>query len=532
MAVVDELVTLLGLKNDPKNAKEAGTFEKMIAGITSGAIAAGAALVGIASATAVYAAKVAESVDGQAKFADSIGIGFDKLQELEFGMSRTGGNANELRGDLKKLTESMSSPIPGEYNQTLYMMGISARTSSGQLRKADEVLLDIADRLKGMSAQKQVQFAAKLGLSEGTLRLVQQGRIGIEKFAKQARDMNLVLDEAAKEKAAKFRTSILNVRSTLEGISKSIAIGLLPVLSSSIDKFSEWIDKNSVFISNGIGQVLEGVGRGFEMVSNWIGKASQYVTELLGPFGDLATQLDYTQPIALLVAGAITAIAISLIAAYLPVLLMIAGLAALILVIDDIYAAFNGGGSVIGDWVKSFAKAYPQITAFLGFIWDILFGIGKLLAGSLIESVKLWGGVFIDVLSFIFDMIGSIVGLIENIFSGKNPFMVLYDYAVEVFALIFGLFDKVGGRLGNFFEGMFKVTQEIDAKVLPNKNNQSAGKVPAPAGTVANNASSNSTTTININGAGNPAAVANEVMRQSGQSLQQIKPGMLGPVIS
>lgn len=500
MAVVDELITLLGLKTDPGASGEAEGFNKLLGGVKKGAVAAGAALVAAAAAINAYAIKQAGAIDAAGKFADSLGITYENLQKLEYAQQRAGGSTEELRADLDKITKTMSSPIPGEFNQTFYQLGIRARNASGELRSADDVLLDIAKKFESMSKQRQVQFAEKLGISPGTLKLIQQGRGGIEELREEAVRLGLVLDENAKEKAARFQDSLLNSRSVVDALGKSIAIGLLPAMADSLDTFTDWIGANREFIGSSITQVVEGVADGFSMFGDAVSYVFGLVTSFLGPIDGLITGLDATQAIALTVAIALIAVAASVIAATWPFLAIAAAIGAVILILDDLYSAFTGGDSIIGGWVDQFSSAFPEISGAIGALLELLGKVAGFFGGILLDNIKMLGRI--------------LVGVIGGALDGFTSLLKQADKFI-------GLIKGVSGTVGGFFGGMF---------------GSAAQSAPVPASTISSTGGSstvNNNVTNNINGAGNPSAVAGEIVNRGGlgQTLQQSRPGLTGPTV-
>lgn len=533
MSVVDELVTLLGLKTDPAATGEASKFGKVIGGITKMAVAAGAALIAASLAIKTWAAGQAEAIDASGKFADSINIAYESLQSLEYAQQRSGGSTDELRGDLDKLTKTMSSPIPGEYNQVLMQLGVSARDSAGNLRGADDVLLDIAQRMEGMSKQRQVQFAEKLGISPGTIKLLQNGKKGIQDLQVEAVSLGIVLEENAKVVAAKFQDSLLNSRSVVDSLGKSIAIGLLPAMGDTLDMFTGWISANREFITGSVTQVIDGVSKGFAMFGDILSSVYDTIITFTGPLGGLVEGLDATQAIAILVTGALIAMAVAVLAATWPIIAIGAAIAAVVLIIEDIYAALNGGESIIGGWVSNFTEAYPAISGVLGQIMDLLGALAEFAGGYLSASFKAWLEIITAVFGAVVDQVKNVMGAIESIISGADPFEALGKMFAKQVDIILNLAKSLGDSIVGFIGGIFGDT-EIK---VGGASASAAMTAPVPAGVVQGAGSAttvNNNVTNNINGAGNPGAVATEVINRGGlgKTLQQSRPGLTGPTVS
>lgn len=503
--VIDELVTLLGLKLDPKALKEAGLLRAALGGIVTGAVAAGAALAAAAAAVQTYAMGQAESIAEGKRFADMLDVNYERLQALEYAAGSLGGSTQELRSDLEKLTKSMSSPIPGEYNQTLYMLGISARDATGKLKSADEVLLNIADKLGGMSKQRQLQFADRLGLSQTSLRLIQQGRAGISQLTAEAQSLGIVLDKETGEKALKFQTTLTKLRGTFEGIGKAVTAGLLPALESSVKWLSEFVARNRELIATGIQQVVAGVAKGFGMVGDALGVLWGFLQKVLGPFDGLLKNLNATQVIAVAVAVALGGVALAVAAWVAPFAVAAAGIAAFVLVLEDLYTFFKGGDSLIGEWVASFTAAYPNLSKVIGAILSTLGDLMHVVGEMLPDMLRNLGGLLAAPFKFA-------LGALDLFIKGIDKLVGIVQAAPDALRAI-----------GNFLTPGLAITAGAMAS-------------PVPGSVVANTSRGNGSGaptvgTLNINGAGDPVAVGNEVARQLnwGESLQTVAPGFTGP---
>lgn len=532
--IVDELVTLLGLEVDPKAEGQASGFGKILGGVTAAAAAAGAALVAAAGAVGAYAAVQAEAIDKSGKMADAFGINFEAFQELEFAAQKSGAEVEEFRMDLENLSKTLDD------NDALKELGINAKDATGKLRSTDEVLMDIAKKFETMGKGEQNKFTDQLGLSPSALKVLQQGSKGLSGLRQEARNLGLVLDETAKNKAAKFQSSLLNSRSVVDALGKSISVGLLPSMSGALDKFTEWVVANKDFIASAVTQVVEGVALGFDMFGDAVGYVFDTIMELIGPMDGLLENLDATQAIAITVAIALGALAVAAIAATWPFILIAAAIGAVIVILDDLYSAFTGGDSLIGGWFAEFQSAFPGITAGFLSIIDLIGETSAEIGGDLLGAIKQIAIFFADVFSAVLETVSSTIKAIEKIVSGANPFTVLPEMFKEQFDIIFGLASKYAGKLVDSFKGLFGMGEDGGLPQSPDAGAASAptamsANVPASVvkGGAGGGVNQTNTNTFNINGSGNPAAVANEVVKRGGlgQTLQQSSPGLTGPTV-
>lgn len=520
MAIVDELVTLLGLDVDPKAKGEASAFGKILGGVTAAAAAAGAALVAASGAISAYAMVQAEAIDKSGKMADAFGINFEAFQELEFAAKKSGAEVEEFRMDLENLSKTLDD------NDALKEMGISAKDATGKLRSTDAVLMDIAKKFEGMTKGEQNKFTDQLTLSPSALKLLQQGSAGLAKLRAEARSLGLVLDETAKNKAARFQSSLLNSRSVVDALGKSISVGLLPSMSDALDKFTDWIQKNKEFISSKIKQVVDGVGLGFEMIGDAVSYAWKELTKIIGPIEDANEQLDITQAVAILVAIAMGALAIATLAATWPYLLIAAAILVVVAALDDLYSYLNGGDSIIGRWVDKFTEAFPEISKSISKLFDMVGEATGMIGQDMMVALKQIGTFLSDVFDALVDSVILTLKAIEELVAGGNPFEVLPRLFKEQFDIIFDLAGKYVGKLVDTFKDVFGFGDSAPVGA-------SANVAPEVVRGGAGGSSQNNTNTFNINGAGDPAAVANEVVKRGGlgQTLQQSSPGLSGPTV-
>lgn len=505
MSVIDELVTLLGLDIAPDAEAKGTAFERMLGRIEKAALVVGGALATAAGAVEAYAMHQAEAIEKEGRFADSIGVSYQRLQELDYATTVLGGSTQELHADLLHLTKTMNSPIPGEYNQTLYMLGISARDASGHVRKADELLMAVGDKLATMGKQRQLQFADRLGISAGTLTMLRAGRVEVQRLAQEAELLNIVLSDEAKEKATVFEKAYRRMTAIVHGLGRSISVGLLPGLTTAADSVSDWVVANNKLISTGITQFIDGVGQGFKLAGDAVRWAAGKLSDLVGPLGLARDHLDATRAIAVATALALGALAIATLAAAWPYIVLAAAVGAVVLVVEDLYTWFKGGKSVVGEWVDEFAKAHPVLTKFLVLAGHVASVIGGGLWDAMITSGKAAWSVLVGVNNLILSMVKSVANLVDG-------FLKLVG--------IFGTSDNMNGGAG---QGQARNLSQVNDLPVP-----SAALAAAMAGR--GGRSGGNTFNFEINGAGDPAAVGADVASRAGLASQTVAPGTFGPM--
>ncbi|WP_194164266.1 hypothetical protein, partial [Agarivorans sp. B2Z047] len=282
-------------------------------------------------------------------------------------------------------------------------------------------------------------------------------------------------------------------------------------------------------------QVVRGIAMGFGIVSDVIGF-------LLGLLPEFTGELDATRAIALVVAGALGVLAKAAIVAALPFVKIGLVLAALILIIEDLWALFTGGESVIGNLASKFAESFPAIAkvvedtiAFIvGIFGKVKWGeLWKALIGQAKKNLGFLKDIFTSVFQFIEDLLSG-KGLAEaakNLGSNvtkafKTAFGDLIAYAEKFLGdLLKKIVDfDIGGKIKSFFgfgsdEDLSKAVDGV-AQVAQ-QTNQAAPVAGVPATTITNTnnqAADNRQLNVTVNGTGDSAAVGREVVNRTGFS--------------
>jgi hypothetical protein len=132
----------------------------------------GVALAGVTTVGGL-AALVDRSIsaaDAIAKTADKIGVGVEALQELRFAAKASGVEQQTLDMALQRFTRraAEAAQSTGEAKDALAQMGIALRDQSGNLRRSEDLLGDVADAFARIEdPAERVRLAFKLFDSEG-----------------------------------------------------------------------------------------------------------------------------------------------------------------------------------------------------------------------------------------------------------------------------------------------------------------------------------------------------------------------------
>lgn len=415
--VIDELVTILGFDMDSRAGTVLGKFNKGIDSIAQNARQASMAVVAASAAVSYFVVQLNKASGEVEKLGRVTGISTDTIQEMSFAMEQVGGNAASMKSDLVSLMLSMNSPIPGEFNEGLFLLGISTKKANGELKNVDDVLLDIADKMQGMSKQKQMQWGNKIGISKDTIMLLQEGRGEIERLRKQAAQIPVIIDPENLKNAREFNRQISLIGRVFSFLGQTVASAAGPAIKDIVAGLMEWLKINKELIQSGLKAFINGVVDGFVKFTEVVRLVIGFVSELLPGLGDLTKAITATEAVSILVFSALTALAIPLVVLISQFLLIGAVVAAAGLIINDFVVYLEGGESVIGELIqkvtelwKVFGEKFPAMADFLG----EFFGVLKTFASFLKDTFFVVLDKFVELLKLVGKGWGLIAGLAEK----------------------------------------------------------------------------------------------------------------------
>jgi hypothetical protein len=204
----------------------------------------GGALAGVATVGGL-AALVDRSIsaaDAIGKTADKIGVGVEALQELRFAAKASGVEQQTLDMALQRFTRRAAEAAQGtgEAKDALAQMGIALRDQSGNLRRSEDLLGDVADASARIEdPAERVRLAFKLFDSEGValVNLLSDGSGALEQMRERARDLGIVLDEHLVRDAERARTELDTLSQVISANLTRAALEAAPVIAD----LSSWL---------------------------------------------------------------------------------------------------------------------------------------------------------------------------------------------------------------------------------------------------------------------------------------------------
>lgn len=260
--------------------------------------------------------------------AQNTGMAVEKFQALAIAAENYGGTAEGIAGSMQGLNANLNNMRLGKggggVEDAAITYGINLYGANG-LATADELLMNVAKRFESLNQTQQIDLGQRLGLDEGTIRLLQTGVANVQKELERGAKYSLFSAEDV-ENSRKFQRTMRDIKLGLAQIFGVVARSLLPAFTWVGDKVSRFID-----LINGNASFI----KGFFL-------ALSAILTVLAVKSGLAF-LPFIGAIAL-----ITAVS-----------------AAIGLLIDDIVNFWQGNESLLGTFIEA-VKAY--FTA----LWDFL----------------------------------------------------------------------------------------------------------------------------------------------------------------
>jgi hypothetical protein len=468
--VVRELFTLLGLDVD------AQSFAK-------GQLAAEGVMkaLGLLRDAAVKAAEaLKETIFGTAEAGDRIkelaertGVNAQALQRMAYGAKQSGVEMDQLAMAMNFLAKKGVKDVQGE------MLRLADRFS--QMPK-DGRRAELAMERFGRSGAALVPFLAK-------------GRAEIERLGKEAEEAGLILDEDALGAADRFSDALDALRGSVRGVMYTIGVPLLKALQPLLESLRAWVVQNRKLIATRVTDFLQRL----LTVAQWLWEVA--LSPLVSLVGILIDRFQHLGPI-LGVVGA----AFGLFWLYTlgPALLAAAAIAAVILLIEDLWTYLEGGDSVIGDLMAGLPGVLEAAWARIKLFFDdtleaakaIWLGVRLGLVDEFNKAVIAVKQVFIDLWRWVVDTalaVGPKIG--EAILSGARTLLPFLPGG----GLISAGMDVAGALMGG---GAASPAASVAA---------GAGSGAAP---MVNAPQINAPITVNATPGMDEAAVANQTRRQ------------------
>ena len=293
--------------------KATGGFSDLANNISKVAGLIGTALSGAVAINA--AAKMGEELQN---FADLTGIAANETKDLGNILEKFGGSASDAMSDLKTLNQAFYDASKGEgaLVEATEKYGKVMSNQGGRLQNTRQAMSELADKMSKMNKQSALALGQKLGLSEATIRLLMQGKKGVDNLYKSQSSLGNITNQEI-QSGKEFSNMLKDVKFFFEKISMVLLNALMPIMRKVHSIFTQFI---KMMNRNG-----------------W------QIVKILGVVAGILVGIKVTM---IAISFAVSKISI-------PLLVIVTIITIIVLLVDDFMTFLAGGDSIIGELIKN-----------------------------------------------------------------------------------------------------------------------------------------------------------------------------------
>lgn len=437
MAIVNELITKFGFIGNLAPQETFNANLKASIGLLAGM---GAAIAGSAAGIAGWVTSVSESIDPLVQFGRETGVAVETIQTLGYAAEVNGSSVDALQASLGEMTKRVGEFVStgeGEAKDVAARLGLQFKNLNGEVKSSDVIFRELADKLHGMSQAEKFSVLDKMGIDRSMVQLLSKTGEEIEGLQNKAAALGVVTQDQANQFAA-YNDSLKTLGKGFEGIKFQVAIGFVPVLKDLVDGFTDFLIANKDLIKNGLSH---------------LGEIIFSVMGMIRRFLPIVAAITIAFAAWWLVTGGLATVMGVLLS---PIVLITAAILGVILVIDDLLTAMEGGQSVIADFFKdnwgidivpALKEAKAALLAFINYAIDIF----KPLADAIVSMFK-----------FVWHLItGAFTGDFQDAMNdAQNIFDSLVAFITGVFGVVGDAIKYVFGDAGAFIVDAFTTAIE------------------------------------------------------------------------
>lgn len=236
--------------------------------------------VGLASAFGVAAKGAIDHADALSKLSQKAGVSTESLSRLGYAASFSEVSIEEMTGALGKLSKSMADATQnktGAAASAFAALGISVKDANGNLRSADDVFIDIADRFSRIpdGATKTALSMALLGKSGAELiPVLNEGADGLKRYADESDRTGNTISTKFGQDANRFNDALSGIGLKISGVITKLvgSDGFLNGLNRISDTLSD--PKFAAAAGNIAQAIVDGIAAAMPLLENFANNIS------------------------------------------------------------------------------------------------------------------------------------------------------------------------------------------------------------------------------------------------------------------
>ncbi|WP_439290797.1 hypothetical protein [Lonepinella koalarum] len=435
------------IKDSQEKAK---SFLGSVKGIPVALGLVGTAVGAVVKGLSAFVDNTLTSLDSLAQLSRVSGVSAGYIQSLGEAAKRSGSSMEAAQSSIAGLQRTLGEALNGVGRgaKTFEQFGIAAKDASGKAKTMPEVMEEIQGKIEKLDRTQGVAMLQKLGMDASMIQLFDQNSEDFKAAIARANDITLGSGKYA-EDAAGFKDALSEFNTLSKSLSETLAGRLAPVLTRIYTGITNWFLRNKWLVvgvealGDAIAGAIDFIRLTFDVIDTIIDKTIGWKAALFILGGVVA----WFSRGAIMWFGRMAIAFMST-----PIGWLMAGIAALVLLFDDLFTYMNHGESLFGHywdpvidgirWVKKFIKELPDYFKKFTDMWtkwktEIIVGttiFTALFHSSLFSMVKavLKFTTTSKVIGSLFSGFGRVISFFFGIFKGG-------------FGLVFGLAGKFIG---------------------------------------------------------------------------------------
>ncbi|MDE1479981.1 hypothetical protein KKJ01_17585 [Xenorhabdus bovienii] len=203
----------------------------------------------VSSGLAKLVSEVSQSNDQLHFMSKNLGMNAETIKKWQNVAEMSGGSADGMAATMTNLNKSLWDLVTmGDASILPFFnaLGIGVVDSYGKIRNLDDILLDMADSFSKMSRPQAYNIAKNMGLDEGTINLLLEGKDAIREHLDTQKDLVIsTKEELELNRQLRKQNSVLGQQ--WEGLKTIVANYLIPrllKLSTMMTGFLEYLNKH------------------------------------------------------------------------------------------------------------------------------------------------------------------------------------------------------------------------------------------------------------------------------------------------
>jgi hypothetical protein len=185
------------------------------------------------------------------RLAHNLDISTETLSAWEGAAERVGGSASGMDSSMQSLTSEIQNfALTGQSSVIPYFraLGVAVTDHNGKMRQVGDIYLDLADKFSHMDPARASAFGRHLGMDQGTINLLEQGRAGVAKLLEEQRKLGVVSEKDA-ENAQRLQKNFADLRQAFTSIGRTIVNELTPGIIELLKGWGQWLQANREWIT-------------------------------------------------------------------------------------------------------------------------------------------------------------------------------------------------------------------------------------------------------------------------------------------